>query len=241
MFSELAERARWTARAARAPGLHPRSARGLLRRARRPRDARAQRTAATRTRRRPTSSSTAPSPPTSGGMLEMANARLYAFWGSLTEGLRTGAPQNEAKQGGDFFEALYADPARLAQFAARDERHQHRRRPGDRGEVPLGATTAPSIDVGCAEGAVPGPDRARARAHHRRRLRPAAARADLRRLRRRASGSSDRLSFTGGDFFADPLPQADVLVMGHILHDWDLEEKRALLRRPTTRCPTAGR
>jgi hypothetical protein len=52
-----------------------------------------------------------------GGILEMANARLYGFWGSLTEGLRTGAPQNEAKGGGDFFEALYADPARLAQFA----------------------------------------------------------------------------------------------------------------------------
>jgi hypothetical protein len=30
-----------------------------------------------------------------GGILEMANARLFGFWGSLTEGLRTGAPQNE--------------------------------------------------------------------------------------------------------------------------------------------------
>ncbi|MCA1850137.1 MAG: methyltransferase, partial [Acidobacteria bacterium] len=47
-----------------------------------------------------------------GGMLEMANARLYPFWGSLTEALRTGRPQNEAKSGGDdFFGALYADPA----------------------------------------------------------------------------------------------------------------------------------
>jgi hypothetical protein len=32
-----------------------------------------------------------------GGVLEMANARLYPFWGSLTEALRTGQPQNEAK------------------------------------------------------------------------------------------------------------------------------------------------
>ena len=45
-----------------------------------------------------------------GGLLEMANARLYPFWGSLTDGLRTGMPQNEAKQGGDFFAALYSDP-----------------------------------------------------------------------------------------------------------------------------------
>src|SRR5436190_9945617 len=47
-----------------------------------------------------------------GGMLEMMNARLYEFWGSLTEGLRTGAPQNEAKDGMNFFEVLYSDPDR---------------------------------------------------------------------------------------------------------------------------------
>jgi hypothetical protein len=48
-----------------------------------------------------------------GGLLEMANARLYPFWGSLTEALQTGEPQNEAKQGGDLFESLYADPAHV--------------------------------------------------------------------------------------------------------------------------------
>src|SRR5918997_2310120 len=51
-----------------------------------------------------------------GGLLEMANARLYPFWGSLTEALRTGKPQNEAKTGGNFFTALYADPGRLEGF-----------------------------------------------------------------------------------------------------------------------------
>ena len=51
-----------------------------------------------------------------GGFLEMANARLYRFWGSLTEGLRTGLPQNEIKEGGSFFDKLYKDLARLKQF-----------------------------------------------------------------------------------------------------------------------------
>ena len=51
-----------------------------------------------------------------GGILEMANARLYPFWGSLTEALRNGQPQNEAKRGEDFFTALYADPGRLEGF-----------------------------------------------------------------------------------------------------------------------------
>ena len=54
-----------------------------------------------------------------GGVLEMANLRLYPFWGSLTEGLRTGKPQNEVKTGGaGLFETLYAEPARLKGFLA---------------------------------------------------------------------------------------------------------------------------
>src|SRR6185436_18712310 len=52
-----------------------------------------------------------------GGMLEMANERLYKFWGSLTDGLRTGEPQNEVKSGGPgLFETLYTDPERLQLF-----------------------------------------------------------------------------------------------------------------------------
>ena len=51
-----------------------------------------------------------------GGILVMANHRLYPFWGQLTTALRTGSPQNETKDGGDPFVALYADPARLKDF-----------------------------------------------------------------------------------------------------------------------------
>src|SRR3954471_14806707 len=54
-----------------------------------------------------------------GGILEMANHRLYPFWGHLTEALRTGQPQNEVKHGGPgLFETLYADPDRLKGFLA---------------------------------------------------------------------------------------------------------------------------
>src|SRR5262249_30997579 len=51
-----------------------------------------------------------------GGMMEMMSARLFRYWADLTEGLKTGVPQNEAKQGGDIFEALYRDPRGLEQF-----------------------------------------------------------------------------------------------------------------------------
>ena len=57
------------------------------------------------------------SPAYLGGILEMLNSRLYGFWGNLTEALRTGQPQNEAKtDGGEFFDALYADEQRLEEF-----------------------------------------------------------------------------------------------------------------------------
>ena len=55
-----------------------------------------------------------------------------------------------------------------------------------------------------------------------------------------AFGLSERLSFTGGDFFSDPLPSADVLVMGHILHDWDMDEKQLLLRKAYEALPDGG-
>ncbi|MFZ0395029.1 MAG: methyltransferase dimerization domain-containing protein [Terracidiphilus sp.] len=52
-----------------------------------------------------------------GGILEMANQRLYDHWAHLTEALRTGQPQNEVRGGGKpIFETLYADPARLKTF-----------------------------------------------------------------------------------------------------------------------------
>ena len=221
-------------------GLHPRSAHGLLRRPGRARHARARRTAATRTRRRPSCSSTAAKPSYVGGMLEMANARLYAFWGSLTEALRTGKPQNEAKRGDDFFAALYADPERLAQFV--------------RAMTGLSAGAAQAIaakfpwrdygsviDIGCAEGAVPVQIALAHDAPDRRRLRPAAV-GPIFEAYVAGFGLADRLRFHAGDFFADPLPQRRRA--GHGAHPARLGprgEARAAARRRTTRCPTAGR
>ncbi|HZI20851.1 MAG TPA: methyltransferase [Pyrinomonadaceae bacterium] len=173
-----------------------------------------------------------------GGMLEMASARLYPFWGSLTEALRTGRPQNEARSGGNFFEALYADPSRLENFL------------GAMTGLSLGAADAIArkfpwggyrtfIDIGGAQGGLP--------------VRVALAHSHLtggnfdlpsvgpifdKYVARH--GLSERLRFYPGDFFNDPLPTADVLVMGHILHDWDLDEKRRLLRKAYDALPEGG-
>lgn len=173
-----------------------------------------------------------------GGILEMANARLYPFWGSLTEALRTGAPQNEVKHGRDLFGELYADPERLRGFAAAmtalslaPARAMAAAFPWERHRS--------VIDIGCAEGGLPA-QIALAHPHL------AAGGFDLPALRplfeahAAAQGLAARLAFHGGDFFADPLPQADVLVMGHVLHDWDLERKRLLIGKAYAALPPGG-
>jgi hypothetical protein len=55
-----------------------------------------------------------------------------------------------------------------------------------------------------------------------------------------ANGLTDRVRFAGGSFFTDELPQADVLLFGHILHDWDLEAKLMLLRKAYAALPPGG-
>jgi O-methyltransferase domain/Dimerisation domain len=173
-----------------------------------------------------------------GGLLEMANARLFGFWDSLTAGLRTGQPQNEAKHGENFFEVLYADPQRLRGFA--------RAMTGiSTGVAQAIATSFPwdryetVIDVGCAEGCVP-VQIALAHKHVRGGGFDLPALGPLFDEYVAQAGLGERLSFHAGDFFADALPQADVLIMGHILHDWDASEKRALLEKALAALPDGG-
>ncbi|WP_447984713.1 methyltransferase [Nitrospira sp. Nam74] len=173
-----------------------------------------------------------------GGMLEMANARLYRFWGSLTEALRTGKPQNEVKTGEDFFGTLYADPKRLEGFLKAMT------------GLSLGAARAIAkkfpwrkyrsfTDIGCAQGGV-AVEIARAHKHL------LGGGMDLPVVQpvfeayARAKKVHGRLRFHPGDFFTDPLPKTDVIIMGHILHDWMLDEKMMLLRKAYDALPPGG-
>jgi len=174
-----------------------------------------------------------------GGMLEMMNARLYRFWGNLTQALQTGQPQNEISIGEpDLFGAVYADPARLEQFL--------------RAMTGLSLPTARAIagafpwrehrifaDVGCAQGGLT-TEIAHAHPH----LvgfgydLPAVKPVFERYIAQQ--GLDRRLSFKAGDFFKDALPAVDVLVMGHILHDWSLTEKKMLLCKAYDALPRGG-
>jgi hypothetical protein len=163
-----------------------------------------------------------------GGFLEMANARLYGFWGSLTDALRTGELQNESKGGGEnIFAALYDDPEQLRGFLSAMS------------GISAGAARAIAanfpwrdyktfMDLGSAQGMVPA-TLARAHPHL------TGIGFDLPQVKPvfeefiAHHGVEDRVRFRGGNFFEDLLPKVDVIVMGHILHDWDLAQKKVLL------------
>jgi hypothetical protein len=164
-----------------------------------------------------------------GGMLEMANDRLYGFWGSLTEALRTGRPQNEIKGGVNLFDALYTDPGRLEGFLKAMTGISMGAAQAIAQKFPWGEYRT-IIDIGTAQGGFP-VQVALAQEHL------TGGGFDLPAIRPFFNkyvdehGLGDRLRFYEGDFFRDSLPKADVLVMGHILHDWNLEEKKMLLKK----------
>ena len=174
-----------------------------------------------------------------GGILEMANARLYRFWADLTEALKTGMPQNEAKHTGEpIFAKLYADPARLEQFmnamsgvSAGNFKEFARKFDFSRFKTLCdagGATGQLSCMVAAAN------PHMRCTSFDLPKVVPIATR------KIQQAGLADRVEAVGGDFFAEPLPKADVITMGMVLHDWNLEKKKALIKKAYDALPQGG-
>jgi hypothetical protein len=174
-----------------------------------------------------------------GGMLEMANDRLYPFWGDLEEALKTGDPQNEIKhKDTDFFEILYEDEDRLRQFT--------RAMAG----VQMGNFKAlvhkfdfsqynTLCDMGGADGELS--------------LQVAeqyehidCITYDLPKVTSIAEekikqwGMEGRVKAVAGDFWEEEFPEADIITFGNILHDWGLDEKLTLLEKAYNSLPDGG-
>jgi hypothetical protein len=174
-----------------------------------------------------------------GGILVMLNVRLFKFWHDLPEALRTGKPQNEGKHGEKgIFEVLYAELPKLEQF--------------------LGAMTGLSrinfeafaekfdfakfetlCDVGGATGLLC-TEVAKRHPHLQCVSFDLPAVEPIARKHIAAAGLSDRITTASGDFFQDPLPKADLITMGMILHDWNLEKKMHLIRAAYDALPPGG-
>ena len=174
-----------------------------------------------------------------GGILEMANHRLFGFWNHLTEALRSGKPQNELKGGGEpLFTTLYADPARLKEFLSAMTGISHGANLAIAGQFPW-TNYQHFVDVGTAQGDLAA-QVALANPHL------SGIGFDLQEVEpifeehALKNGLSKRLRFVGGDFFNDPLPHSDVVMMGHILHDWNLAEKKLLIWKAYEAIPKGG-
>jgi O-methyltransferase domain/Dimerisation domain len=174
-----------------------------------------------------------------GGILEMANQRLYPFWGNLTAALRTGQPQNEASHGGpDLFSALYADPERLRSFLKSMTGISHGANMTIARQFPW-KNYKSAVDVGTAQGDLIS-QVALANPHI------AGIGFDLPEVAPifedyvAENGLSARVRFHPGSFFDAPIPSADVVMMGHILHDWDLDTKKTLIRKAYEALPSGG-
>lgn len=179
------------------------------------------------------------SPQFIGGFLEMANARLYPFWGNLTDGLRTGSPQNEIKHtGASMFAELYSEPERLEQFmdAMSGISAGNFQAFAEKFDFSGYQTIC---DVGGATGQL---SMLVAKQHPHLRCTSADLPAVTLIAERKiaAAGLASRVSAKSLDFFAEPLPNADVITMGMILHDWNLEKKMQLVRAAYDALPPGG-
>lgn len=174
-----------------------------------------------------------------GGILELWEQRNFRFWADLTEGLKTGKAQNETKQAGTpFFETLYAEPARLEAFmdamngsSIRNFQALARAFPFERYRT--------MTDIGGADALL---SREVAAVHPEIRCTsfdlPEVSKIAERKIA--AAGFAGRIATDSGDFFVDPFPGAEIITMGMILHDWNLEKKKLLLRKAYEALPEGG-
>jgi hypothetical protein len=173
-----------------------------------------------------------------GGFLEMLNNRLYGFWGNLEEALLTGMLQNEAKNGENLFDAIYADEEKLNEFTNAMSGIQmgnfiHLAQTFDFSKYKTLADIGGSGGIlsimvakhqphmNCISWDLP----------------------SLAPISNKTIGNAhlqDRVKAMSGDFFQDQFPKADVITMGNILHDWDEETKLMLMKKAYEALPDGG-
>jgi hypothetical protein len=174
-----------------------------------------------------------------GGMLEMANNRLYPFWNFLEEGLRSGKPQNEIRVGQkSLFEEIYSDVDKTREFV------------NAMGGIQTGnfVTFARNFDFSgyktlCDIGGAGALLSAHVAAHNQHMdctsfdLPPVCPIA-LENVSK--MGLASRVRIRPGDFFTDAFPKADVITMGNILHDWGIKDKKLLISKAYNALPKGG-
>jgi hypothetical protein len=179
------------------------------------------------------------SPTYIGGLPEMLNSRLFGFWNGLGTALKTGQPQNETRHGGkSVFEEIYSNQSSLGEFLDAMTGFQA----ANFAELAQKFDFSRYQTVSDIGGALALLSRIVGGRHPHLAfnsfdLPPVAP---LAQKHVTAAGMQDRIKIVGGDFFVDPLPKADVITMGNILHDWNLEKKKILIKKAYDALPADG-
>ncbi|MCH8860689.1 MAG: methyltransferase [Thaumarchaeota archaeon] len=174
-----------------------------------------------------------------GGMLEMCNNRLYAYWNDFEEGLKTGLPQNETKTGGkSLFEELYATEEKLREFLKA------------MGGIQMGnfmafankfdfSSYSTLCDIGGAGGYLAAQvamnnDHMKCVSFDLPPVSPVA----IENMNKMGLGT--KVVIQSGDFLKENFPKADVITMGNILHDWGIQDKKMLIKKAYDALPQGG-
>jgi SAM-dependent methyltransferase len=163
-----------------------------------------------------------------GGFLNRANQVLYPAWGSLTEALRTGRPQVPTAGPGEF-ERMLADPRHRRQYLGMMDSVNGLLAPL-LAEAFDWSRCRHLVDVGGARGNLAA-QLVRTYPHLTARVFDLPVMADPFAEHVPALAPAGRVTFQGGDFFVDPLPEGDVLILGHVLHNWSPEERQLLVKK----------
>lgn len=170
-----------------------------------------------------------PSRPTYlGGFLSRSNRVLYPAWGNLTDALRTGEPQVPSARDGEF-ERMLAEPQQRTQYLSMMDSVNSQLAPLLAEAVDWSAVRD-LVDVGGARGNLAA-NLVRAHPHLSATVFDLPVMADALADHMAALSPPSPVSFVGGNFFTDPLPEADVLIIGHVLHNWSPEERQLLVKK----------
>ncbi|MEJ2566457.1 MAG: methyltransferase [Anaerolineales bacterium] len=179
------------------------------------------------------------SPTYIGGLPEMLNSRLFGFWNDLGAALKTGKPQSETKHGGKpIFEELYASQASLGEFLDAMTGFQAANFMALAEKFDF-AKYKTVTDVGGALALLSRIIGAR-QPHLTFTSFDLPPVLPLAQNQIEAAGMDGRITAVAGDFFTDDLPKADVITMGNILHDWNLEKKMILIEKAYAALPPGG-
>ncbi|MFE9575168.1 methyltransferase [Nocardia sp. NPDC006044] len=174
-----------------------------------------------------------------GGLLELSSKRLYELWSGLDHLLRTGGPEAEEERGdNEFFTTLYRDPVALENFLSGMTGIST-------GEAMLIAARFPwkhfrtFVDIGSAQGALP----VRVALTH---PHLSGASLDLAAVGPvfeayiASFGLSSRIRFISGNMHVGPLPTADVICFGHLLHGYSEATRCELISKAYAALPAGG-